>query len=277
MTRHQKSFRHLSFALAAALGLSGVAPGVAAQGWIDDVVQIEVLDGGTMADGTHRAAIRLTLEEGWKTYWRAPGDAGIPPELSWRGSRNLAGTEITWPTPHVFDQYGMRSVGYARELVLPIDITPKTPGDAIRLKGKMELGVCEEVCIPSTLRFDHMLDPEAPRHPAILAARADRPYSAEEAGVRSATCAIRPTEHGLEVEARITMPPAGGAEFTVTEAGDPQIWVSETVSARSGATLVTRAELMHVNGGSFALDRSALRFTVLGDAHAVDIRGCDAG
>lgn len=261
--------RLLPLALAALTALPAQA-----QSWIDDVVRIEVLDGGLDANGTHRAGIKLTLEDGWKTYWRAPGDAGIPPEFSWRGSRNVAATQIYWPTPKVFDQNGMRSVGYEHELVLPIDVTPTQDGTRVRLKGKVELGVCKDVCIPSTLSFDHILDPDAKQHPAILAARTDRPYSAREAGVSSATCVISPTRDGMKIEAHIRMPHTGGAEFTVTETGNPQIWVSETAVNRQGDTLIATSELVHASARSFALDRSKLRFTVLGDKRAVDIRGC---
>ena len=93
-----------------------IAPPAVADSWLDDVVRVEVLDGGSAPNGTHRAAIRFTLAEGWKTYWRAPGDAGIPPEFSWRGSRNVGATRIMWPTPKVFDQNGMRSVATAEEI-----------------------------------------------------------------------------------------------------------------------------------------------------------------
>jgi len=259
----------------AALLLS-VAP-AAAQSWIDDVVQVEVLDGGATAAGTHRAALRLTLADGWKTYWRAPGDAGIPPEFSWRGSRNLEATTMTWPTPRVFDQNGMRSIGYDQELVLPLDLEPSTTGQAVTLKGKIDLGVCQDVCIPSTVSFDVTLNPDAPQHPAIVAARSDRPYTAQEAGVRAAQCEISPTSQGMKIEARIRMPSAGEPEYTVTETGNPRVWVSETKSTRQGDTLIATAELVHSDAQGFALDRSAVRFTVLGSKHAVDIKGCSAG
>lgn len=254
-----------------------VAAPASAQNWIDDVVRVEVLDGGTTDGGMYRTAIRFVLADGWKTYWRAPGDAGIPPEFSWRGSRNVEATQITWPTPDVFDQNGMRSVGYERELVLPIDVQPSTSGKPVRLKGKVDLGVCKDVCIPSTVKFDHVLDPNASTHPAILAARSNRPFSAQEAGVTSAKCVISATDDGLKVEAHIRMPHAGGSEYTITEAGNPQVWVSETSVERRGDTLIAISELMHGSARSFALDRSALRFTVLGSKHAVDIRGCTAG
>lgn len=250
---------------------------VAAQSWIDDVVQIDVLDGGTTQSGLQRAALRLTLADGWKTYWRAPGDAGIPPEFSWRGSKNLAHAEVIWPTPRVFDQNGMRSVGYEHELVLPIDVSPQVNGQPIRLKGKVELGVCKDICIPSTVKFDATLSPGAPRHPAIVAARADRPYSAKEAGVSSAKCVVSPTQYGFQVEAHIQMPHAGGEEYTITESGNPNVWASETQVRRSGGTLIATAELMHATSPTFALDRSELRFTVLGSKYAVDVRGCTGG
>lgn len=240
----------------------------------DGVVRLDVLDGGATARGTHRAALRFTLAPGWKTYWRSPGDAGIPPLFDWSGAANVRAVSVNWPAPLVFDQNGMTSVGYKDVLVLPVEITPRRAGQPVRLAGSVEIGVCEDVCIPARLRFDAPLDAQAPRHPAIAAALAQRPYSASEAGVRRTACALSPTNGGLRLEARITMPPAGGREHVVIEPGNPQIWASEAETVRRGDTLVASVRLVHVDKGAFALDRSALRITVLGRAHAVDIRGC---
>lgn len=244
---------------------------------LDSLVQIEVLDGGATAQGTHMAALRLTLKPGWKTYWRAPGDAGIPPHFSWRGSRNVAGAAIRWPAPVVFDQNGMRSIGYVDQLVLPIEITPKNAAQPVRLKGEMELGICKDVCIPATLDFDQALDGGTARNPAIVAALAARPYSAAEAGVRAATCHISPTADGLRIEAHVTMPSAGGTEVAIIESGNPKVWASETRTARQGGMLIAASELVHADQRSYALDRSAIRITVLGRSHAVDIVGCSPG
>lgn len=244
---------------------------------VDDLVRIDVLDGGMTARGTYMTALRLTLRDGWKTYWRAPGDAGIPPSFNWRGSRNIGDVAITWPTPEIFDSGGLRTIGYARELVLPVEITPAQADRPVRLRGRMEVGVCADVCVPGTLAFDHNVDTQAGRNPAIVAALAQRPYSAAEAGVRATTCRLSPTPDGIRVEARIRMPSAGGRELAVIEPADPSIWVAGTQSARQGDTLVASAELMSDTGGTFALDRSQLRFTVLGQNHAVDIIGCTPG
>ena len=243
----------------------------------DGVVQLDVLDGGRTANGTYLGALRLTLKEGWKTYWRAPGDAGIPPQFDWSGSQNVGDVSITWPAPDVFVQNGLQSIGYADQLVLPVEITPANPAKPVRLRGDMDLGVCKDVCIPEQLDFDHTLDAEAGRNPAIAAALAQRPFSAKEARVKHASCHLTPTSDGMQIEARVTMPSAGGREVTVIEPGNPALWASQADTQRTGDTLIATSEVISASGGPFALDRSEIRITVLGANHAVDIQGCSAG
>jgi DsbC/DsbD-like thiol-disulfide interchange protein len=241
------------------------------------LVEIEVLDGGLTARGTYMGALRLTLQAGWKTYWRSPGDAGIPPSFDWRGSKNVGALAIIWPTPEVTMTSGYQTIGYHDYLVLPIEITPNQPNQPITLAGQMQLGLCKDVCVPSEVSFDHQLDLQAGRNPAIVAAMANRPYSAKEAGVKSAKCRLSPTKYGMQVEAHISMPTAGGTEVAVIESGTPLAYGGATATERRGTMLVATTEFLPVNTGSFALDRSKLRITVLGSRHAVDIRGCVAG
>ncbi len=257
-----------ALALCAAFSTSAFAGGM------DDLVQLDILDGGVTKRGTYMGAIRLTLSEGWKTYWRAPGDAGIPPEIDWSKSQNVGEVSITWPAPHVFDQNGLRSIGYKNQLVLPVEITPKRSGKPVRLRGDVSFGVCKDVCVPGNLDFDHRLNTDAKRNPAIAAAMAQRPFSKREAGVKSATCRLSPTAGGMKIEARIAMPSAGGPEVLVFEPGNPQLWASEAQTRRQGNTLIATSELVNNSGGAFALDRSEMRITVLGSKHAVDILGC---
>ncbi|WP_264211015.1 protein-disulfide reductase DsbD domain-containing protein [Leisingera thetidis] len=263
-------------ALAALFAATAVTPALsgAADG---EIVQIEVLDGGITPRGTYQAALRITLQPGWKTYWRAPGDAGIPPSFSWRGARNLGGLSMTWPAPEVFLTSGYRTIGYHDQLVLPLEVTPETPGKPVRLKGRMQLGVCKDVCVPAELSFDHPLDGDAGRNPAIAAALASRPWSAKEAGVRHAACSLSPSDYGMKVTARISMPSAGGEEIAVIEPGTPGLYAGETVSRREGGILVAETEFLPADGNAYAIDRSRLRITVLGSGHAVDILGCSAG
>lgn len=263
----------LGLGLPASLHAQSILPG-----GTDELVQLEILDGGMTARGTYVGALRLTLKDGWKTYWRSPGDAGIPPQFNWRGSRNIGEMSMTWPAPEIFSTSGYQTIGYHDQLVLPIEITPENPNRPVRVKGRMELGICKDVCVPSELSFDHQLTGEGGKNPAIVAAIASRPYSAREAGVTATTCRLKPTKYGIEVEARITMPSAGGKEVAVIEPGSPHLYAGATASQRSGKTLVATAELMPATQGTVAsVDRSQLRITVLGKNHAVDISGCTAG
>jgi DsbC/DsbD-like thiol-disulfide interchange protein len=240
-------------------------------------VTARLIEGWQQPDGTRVSAIHLTLAEGWKTYWRAPGDAGIPPAFTWKGSRNIAGVAVSWPTPKVFMQNGMRSVGYSNEVILPLSIAAKQAGKPVQINLKLEIGVCKDICVPETLNLQGMLESaDSTPVPAIAAALAEQPYSAREAEAQGVTCAISPSQDGLNITATLNLPSAGGTEHVVIEAGRPDVWVSEATTKRSGNTLTAQAEMVLGRSGTFALDRSAIRFTVLGSSHAVDLRGCSA-
>lgn len=242
-----------------------------------DVVRADLLPGWRTASGEHVAALRFRLADGWKTYWRAPGDAGIPPLFDWQGSRNFGVAEVVWPTPAAFSQNGMRSIGYKSDVILPIRITPRDHDADIHLNVTADIGVCKDICVPKRLRARAIL-PAGTKQvaPAIAAALAERPLSAQEAGVQSATCRFAPSEHGIAVTANVALPSAGHPEIVVIEAGTPDIWVAEAAAQRQGGTLSATTEMMLVDGGPVLLDRSRIRLTVLGARHAVDIQGCRA-
>lgn len=272
-------------ALCLALGMATSGP-IAAQTntLVDDLaskITVTVMPGWQQADGSHIAALRLSLAPGWKTYWRAPGDAGIPPMLDMAGSRNLSSLTPIWPTPEVFTLNGMRSVGYDSDVILPLHIIPQANGQQTDVTAQMQIGICKDICVPVSFDFSLPLPATgSPQtvpadHSAISAALADQPVSARDAAVSDVTCRLAPIRDGLALSASIAMPHAGGTETVLVEASDPAIWVAETQSSRSGERLIVTTELVHTSGQAFALDRSGLRFTVLGRDHAVDIKGCN--
>lgn len=271
MTRYAS----LCSALVALFLSLGSAPEARAE---SDLVDVRVLEGWRGADGTHVAALELRLRPGWKTYWRAPGDAGIPPSFDWRRSRNLEGIDVLWPAPGVIMQGGVRTIGYSDLLVLPLRVAPAHAGADVTLAGHMDIGVCRDVCVPVTLSFSGDLPGTAEkRDPRIAAALASRPLTASEAGVGRVACRLSPIEGGLALRAEIDMPSAGGRELALVEVADPQIWVAQPKTARHGGRLVAETSLYHVEGRSFLLNRSGIRITVLGQSRAVDIQGCPAG
>jgi suppressor for copper-sensitivity B len=94
------------------------------------------------------AGVEIQLKPGWKTYWRSPGDAGFPPQLTFDGSVNVASATLAYPTPHRFELFGLETFGYKQEVVYPIAVTPLHPGQAISLRGHLRYLVCAQVCIP---------------------------------------------------------------------------------------------------------------------------------
>ena len=267
----KRAITALSFCLASALPL-------AAQSIIETPATGEIIQGWLKPDGTRVAAIHIKLAPGWKTYWRSPGDAGIPPHFDWSGSGNLHGIGMTWPAPKVYPQNGMATIGYKDELVLPLTISPRKVGKPVKLRAALEIGVCKDICVPYTLKLKSTLDSTTNTPtPAIAAALAQRPYSGEEAGLRSATCALTPNAEGFEITASLTLPATGGREHVIIEPGQPGLWMSETDTTRQGNVLTAQGDLVPTGSGALAIDRSKIIITVLGKNQAVEIKGCAPG
>ncbi len=244
-----------------------------------DVARAEILPGWRMDNGNHMAGLLIELEPGWKTYWRAPGDAGIPPRFAWEGSTNVGTVALHFPVPGMFADNGLTSVGYAEDIVIPLEIAVSNPGQPAQLGGQIDVGVCEEVCIPMRFEVSSVLPASgsAAGSDAIRAAVANPPMTAREAGLGAVTCKTDPIDDGMRVTVSVDMAPLGQDEAMVVEFADPTVWVSSATSSRDGGRLVSQADLVPSNAAPFALSRQDLRFTVLAGGKAVDIRGCQGG
>lgn len=245
---------------------------------LDDVLTASLLPGWRQADGSHMAGIRLQMAPGWHTYWRAPGDAGIPPQFDLAGSRNLATMQVVWPRPEVYEQSGMRSIVYHEDVVLPVTLAPKSRGAAITFNAEITVGVCKDICVPQTLNVRATLPASGgQRDSRIAAALADQPLTAREAGASEARCTLTPTSGGMTLTAALSLPRVGKREAMVIETASPLLWVAEPELQRSGNKVTASTTIAHVEGAPFVLNRSGIRITVLGESRAVDIRGCSAG
>lgn len=249
-------------------------PMVAAESY-ENIVRAKLLPGWRLPDGSHMAGLHLQLAPGWKTYWRAPGDAGIPPQFQWKGGKRAGPVHVHWPSPKVFSQSGMRSIGYSGSVTLPLRIPLQSGAGNTRLKAVIDIGICKDVCLPHRIRVATVLRADQTRpDSSIAAALADEPYRADEAGISQVACSVSANENGLTIRAKISMPKGTGQEQTAIETANPEIWVSEPRTWWEGNTLLTEAHMTHLNGGVFALDRSKLRITILGGTVPVDIQGC---
>jgi DsbC/DsbD-like thiol-disulfide interchange protein len=256
------------------LAVLAAAPGLATTQ--DDVLSADLLPGWKMQNGHQMAALSLTLAPQWKTYWRAPGDSGIPPAFNWSGSENVKSVSLHWPSPQVFQSNGMQTIGYHDALILPLEVTPIDPSKPVTLRAQVDLGVCNDICMPASVKLQATLgDPGAP-DAAIRAALKSQPKTGKAAGLNGISCVVEPIADGLRLTATLNLPQHGEAETVVFETPDPGVWVSQAETIRSGGQLTTMAELVASNGAPFALDRSAVRLTVLTAGRSVQIDGCPA-
>ncbi|MCO4847780.1 MAG: thioredoxin family protein [Yoonia sp.] len=97
------------------------------------------------------AGISIALSDGWKTYWRSPGEVGLPPEIDWSGSTNLASAEMLWPAPTRFRAFGIENFGYAKQVTFPVRLILTDPGKPAVVKADVFLLVCSDVCVPQNL------------------------------------------------------------------------------------------------------------------------------
>ncbi len=231
-------------------------------------VRGDLLPGWREADGSHMAGLSLDLEPGWKTYWRAPGSGGIPPRFNWSGSQNLAHVEVRYPVPKVMDQNGIRAIGYDRDVILPLIVTARDASKPVRIRAEVEIGVCEEVCIPMTLRLAVTLPAKGAYDAGIGASLERQPIR----GGRFA-CKIAPISDGLRFQAH-TKEARFKADIAVIETDDPNVWVSESETTQQGGTVVAEVEMVPPNAQPFALSRSTVRMTLIGDGRAIEMRGC---
>lgn len=125
-------------------------PAFAAIGpWVSaDKVRARLVAASPAADGTLEGAIEIELAPGWKTYWRSPGDAGVPPRFDFSGSTNARAAAVEFPAPERYDDGYAASNIYRDRVVLPVRFAIADATNPVTLDVKMDIGICEEICIP---------------------------------------------------------------------------------------------------------------------------------
>jgi DsbC/DsbD-like thiol-disulfide interchange protein len=104
---------------------------------------------GSRSGAVLLGGIAFQLEPGWKTYWRNPGDSGVPPRFDFSKSENIEAVTVLWPAPRKFDDgAGGHSLGYRDQIVLPLRIVAKHTDKPVTLRADIDYAVCEKICIP---------------------------------------------------------------------------------------------------------------------------------
>ena len=135
----------------AAVTFAGAAHAEDASPWSNDSRSSVRLLAGANANGDTplHAGIEMKLLSGWHTYWRYPGDSGVPPRFDFAGSGNLKSAKVLYPAPVLHSDEAGQTIGYEGSVVFPIEVTPKEPGKPVALKLKIDYAVCEKLCVPA--------------------------------------------------------------------------------------------------------------------------------
>lgn len=236
---------------------------------------LALLEGWRTPDGGRMAGLTITLAPGWKTYWRVPGDAGIPPDFDWSGSENLERVEVRWPRPVAFDLFGMTTLGYKHAVTLPLAVTPRDPSRPVMLRLRFAYGVCSDICMPEMADLALLVPPTAAGPRArIEAALRDLPQTAAQAGARLTGCRIEGEGEARRLVAAVALPrPPAGPVHAIVEAPEP-LWFEPGMAEPAPGGLAVSARLDPASGPGW-LDRGAVRVTLLGADGAVVLQGCD--
>ena len=228
---------------AACLVLTLSAPASAASGWVTaPQSRARLIDGGTGPDGTRRAGIEIELQPGAHTYWRSPGESGVPPELSTDKSGNLASATMLFPAPGIIPEAGVTIFGYTGKVVFPVLVRPADPARPVDLAIDLAYATCADICVPGRLQAKLTLDSApAPAEEIALVTRAMArvPKPADDPNAPSIAARAIAPEKGKPAW-HIDIVPEDPAALLLPEAPEP--WFLTARHDPEGGFIVTAEE-----------------------------------
>lgn len=219
-----------------------------------------------------RAGVEIKLQPGWKTYWRYPGDSGVPPRFDFSGSDNVLRAKVLYPAPHLFTDETGNSIGYKTAVIFPVQVTPKQPGKPVTLKLKLDYAVCEKLCIPVEGKAELNFGTGDSANDAALAAaeaRVPKPVTAAEADLkaRRITNAAKPL---VDVDL-----PASGKPTALFVEGPSAEWALPIPMPAQGAPAGRLHFGFELDGLPPGVDPKApfeLTFTVVDSDRAIEVK-----
>jgi DsbC/DsbD-like thiol-disulfide interchange protein len=166
----------------AALGFAAIAASLFAldahaedaSPWQRDRHSAVRLIAGSRSGAVLLGGIAFQLQPGWKTYWRTPGDSGVPPRFDFSKSDNIEAVTVLWPAPQKFDDgAGGISLGYHDQVVLPLRIVAKNVDKPVTLRADINYAVCEKLCIPVEASAELAINSVASTEDSVLFAALD--------------------------------------------------------------------------------------------------------
>jgi DsbC/DsbD-like thiol-disulfide interchange protein len=260
------------------LGPNGAGAAADVSRWDGDARSAARLIAGSQPPGAAafiRAGIEIRLKAGWHTYWRYPGDAGVPPQFDFAGSQNVKQVQILWPAPQRLPEDGGISIGYARDVILPLHIVPQDPNKPVALKLKLDYAVCEKLCVPAEARAELVLGGAPTSQDAALAA-AEAQVPKRHALGEGKALAIRSVRREAGAErSRVVVDvavPAGAVIDLFAEGPTPQ-WALPLPTAVEGAAEGLKRFTFDLDGAppGAKYDGAAITLTAVGDQGAIEV------
>jgi DsbC/DsbD-like thiol-disulfide interchange protein len=230
--------------------------------------------GSPVSRGAMRAGLELRLGTGWKTYWRYPGDSGVPPRFDFAKSTNVKSVTVRWPAPHRFTDDGGASIGYKGGVLLPLEIVPANPAQPVTLRVAVEYAICEKLCIPAAGSAALGLGAASSFDAALAAAQARVPKPAALGD--SAPLAIRsvkrePGSPNPHVVVEVAAPE--GAPLDLFVEGPTDEWALPLPEPVAGSAPGRRRYSFELDGlppGATAAG-ATLRFTLVSGDKAIEV------
>ena len=231
--------------------------------------------GAIMDDGHYHGGFEVELEEGWKTYWRQPGENGIPPLFDVKNSDNLKDFKVLWPAPEVFKDGTGKGVGYKKRVLLPFTVKPEVVDQTIDFNLSIFFGVCAEICVPADVKFSGLLSPSKPQsenHALIQEAISLVPVKDQTVGlqVKTAELSVEGTKEYVDLGLEL----GKSVESLVVLVEGPEDWYFEPLKipmseAGDVETYEIKVPLYRIIKDSLKGDE-ALRLTIIADGEALD-------
>jgi len=196
-----------------------------------------------------RAGVEIRLSRGWHTYWRYPGDAGVPPQFSFDGSSNVKHVDVLWPAPERTVDSGGTSIGYSGGVTFPLRIVPQDAGKPVTLRLRLQYAICEKLCVPAEARSELTLASGRASQDAALSAAERRVPQRAKLG-DGGDLAIRSVrrERGPAGKERVVVDVAGPAGVDLFVEGPNQQWALPVPTPVDGAPPGLRRFVFELDG-----------------------------
>ncbi len=221
-----------------------------------------------------RAGVQIQLQPGWKTYWRYPGDSGVPPSFNIGGSENVKSITVLWPAPERFSDGVGYSIGYRNGVLLPLRVVPRDERKPVILRLKLDYAVCDTLCVPAKANVELQLsDGDAAYESMVAAAEARVPKpaavgSGQSLVIRSINRLLGMFNNRLLVDVASVTP----SRVDLFAEG-PDRWALPLPKPLPGPQSGLRRFDLELDGvpPNTKIDGATLRFTAVGGNQAIEV------